>query len=254
MKITASKKVYFLSDSHLGIPNHTESLKREKHIVSFLDSIKNDASELFLLGDIFDFWFEYKTVVPKGFVRLLGKLAELSDSGINIHYFTGNHDMWAFRYFEKELGVKMYRKPICANINNKQFLIGHGDGLGPGDNGYKRLRKIFASRICQKLFSYIHPGFGTKIALFFSKKSRLANGISDEIFLGEEKERLIQYCKDVLRKEHYDFFLFGHRHLPMEIQIKKDVKYINTGDWFKNYSYVVWDGEKLELKYFPINK
>ncbi len=253
MKINTSKKIFFISDAHLGIPDYSQSLVREKHIVSFLDSIKNDASDLFLLGDIFDFWFEYKTVIPRGYVRLLGKLAELSDDGVNIHYFTGNHDMWAFGYFEKELGLKMYRKPVCASINNKQYLIGHGDGLGPGDNGYKRLKRFFSSRVCQKLFSYIHPGFGTRIALYFSKKSRLANGITDEIFLGEEKERLVQYCKSVLKKEHYDYFLFGHRHLPMEIEIQKGIKYFNTGDWFKNYSYVVLDGEKLELKYFPIN-
>jgi UDP-2,3-diacylglucosamine hydrolase len=252
MKITASKKVYFLSDAHLGIPNHSSSLRREKHLVSFLDKIKADAFEIYLLGDLFDFWFEYKTVVPKGYVRLLGKIAEIADSGIPVYYFTGNHDMWAFDYFEKEIGVKMIRKPINRIINDKHFLIGHGDGIGPGDKGYKRLKKVFSNRLCQKLFSYLHPGFGTSLALFFSRKSRLANGITDEVFLGEEKERLILYCKKKLQKEHFDYFIFGHRHLPMNLKLLDNSRYINTGDWFKNYSYVEFDGNDCELKYFEM--
>ena len=244
------KKTYFLSDAHLGIPNSEESLNREKHLVSFLNEIKQDAKEIYFLGDILDFWFEYKTVVPKGFTRLFGKIAELADSGINIFYFTGNHDMWTFSYFEKELGVKVLRRPITISFNSKKFMIGHGDGLGPGDNGYKWLKKFFSSKVCQKLFSFIHPGFGTGLALYFSKKSRTANGSTDEIFLGEEKERLIQFCKNILEKEHYDHFIFGHRHLPLDIKLSESSKYINTGDWVSHYSYAVFDGDKLELKYY----
>ncbi|MFW5793421.1 MAG: UDP-2,3-diacylglucosamine diphosphatase [Bacteroidota bacterium] len=252
MDIPKSQKIYFFSDAHLGIPNYVDSLKREKLLVSCLDEVKTDAFEIYLLGDIFDFWFEYKTVVPKGYVRLLGKIAELTDSGIKVHYFTGNHDMWVFDYFKKELGVSIHRKPISETINGKKFFIGHGDGLGPGDKSYKRLKKIFSSRLCQKLFSYLHPGFGSGLAMFFSRRSRLVNGANDEIFLGEDKERLIQYCHYKLKDDNIDYFIFGHRHLPMDIEIKNGSRYINTGDWFNNFSYAVFDGNKVELKYFPV--
>lgn len=249
-----TKKIYFVSDAHLGIPDYANSLKREKLLVEWLDMAKQDAEEIYLLGDIFDFWFEYKTVVPKGFVRLLGKIAEITDAGIPVHYFTGNHDMWAFGYFEKELGVKMYRQPQEREINGKQFYIAHGDGLGPKDYGYKFLKMIFSSRICQRLFSWIHPGFGTGLALFFSRRSRMANGPKDEVFLGEENERLIVYCRELLKKKPYNYFIFGHRHLPMDISIAKDARYINTGEWVSKFSYAVFDGEDLHLKYYNPDK
>ncbi|MBP6656822.1 MAG: UDP-2,3-diacylglucosamine diphosphatase, partial [Bacteroidia bacterium] len=192
------KKIYFASDFHLGVPTYENSLEREHKIVKWLDSIKADAEELYLLGDVFDFWFEYRTVVPRGYVRLLGKLAELSDSGIKIHYFTGNHDMWTFDYLEKELNVIIYRAPIEISYNGKAFYIGHGDGLGPGDHGYKFIKKVFASKVCQWLFARLHPNFGIGIANYFSKKSRIATGTTDEKFLGEEKEWLVIYSKEIL--------------------------------------------------------
>lgn len=250
MNIPKTKNIYFFSDAHLGIPNYEDSLEREKLLVSCLDNVKHDAFEIYFLGDMFDFWFEYKNVVPKGHVRLLGKIAEIVDSGIKVHYFTGNHDMWIFDYFEKELGVQMYRKPITKTINEKELFIGHGDGLGPGDKGYKRLKKLFSNRMCQKLFAYLHPGFGTRLALFFSRKSRLANGANDEIFLGKEKERLIQFCYQKLKATKIDYFIFGHRHLPMDLEIENGSRYINTGDWFHNYSYAIFDGESIKLEYF----
>jgi UDP-2,3-diacylglucosamine hydrolase len=248
MDLVPGKKIYFVSDSHLGVPSHESSLEREKVLVKWLDEISEDAEEIFLLGDIFDFWFEYRTVVPKGFVRLLGKLAELSDRGIPVHYFTGNHDMWTFGYFEKELGVKVYRHPIIRTFNEKLFLIGHGDGLGPGDTGYKFLKKVFSNRVCQKLFSWLHPGFGTGLALYFSRKSRIANGPADEIFLGEERERLITFCKETLDETHFHYFIFGHRHLPLDIRVGPNSRYINTGDWVTQYSYAAFDGRELSLE------
>jgi UDP-2,3-diacylglucosamine hydrolase len=180
----------------------------------------------------------------------LGKIAEISDSGIPVHYFTGNHDMWAFGYFEKELGVKIYRSPVVRKFNKKILFIGHGDGLGPGDLGYKFLKKIFSNKICQVLFSWLHPGIGTSIALYFSKKSRIANGAKDEIFLGEEKERLITFCKQSLKSKLYHFFIFGHRHLPVDIKVGPESRYINIGDWVKSYSYAVFDGNNIQIKYF----
>ncbi len=244
------QKIYFIGDSHLGVPNYETSLEREKLMVKWLDEVKKDATEIYLLGDIFDFWFEYKTVVPKGFVRLLGKLAELSDAGIILNYFTGNHDMWIYDYFSKELNANIYKNPIQKTYGNYKFYIGHGDGLGPDDHGYKFIKKVFSNRFNQWLFARLHPNFGIGLALYFSRKSRVANGNTDEVFLGEENERLIVYAKEILQQEHFDFFIFGHRHFPLDIKIAEHSRYLNIGDWVKNFSYIEFDGEKLSLKYF----
>jgi UDP-2,3-diacylglucosamine hydrolase len=249
MGASEKNKIYFASDCHLGVPDYASSLDREKRFVKWLDSIKNDAKELYLLGDIFDFWFEYKTVVPKGYVRLLGKLAELSDSGLKMYYFTGNHDMWMFGYFPRELNIPIYNKHITPEIDGKKFFIGHGDGIGPDDKGYKFIKKVFASRFHQWLFARLHPNFGIWLAKYLSRKSRIANGLTDEVFLGEDKERLIQFVKSTEEKNHYDFYIFGHRHLPLDISVGSS-RYINLGEWVKYNTYAVWDGEKLELKYF----
>ncbi len=245
---TSNSKIYFLSDFHLGAPDYASSLIREKKIITFLDSIKNEAREIFIVGDVFDFWYEYKNVVPKGYVRLLGKLAELTDAGILIHFFVGNHDMWMSGYFETELKIPVYFEPQKLERFGKKIFIGHGDGLGPGDKGYKFLKKIFRNSICQWLFGFLHPTIGIGIANYFSRKSRAKTGGSDEFFLGEEKEWLIIYCKEVLEKEHFDFFVFGHRHLPLIIQLNNNSKYINLGDWIKSFTYAVFDGNTFELK------
>ena len=243
-------KIYFASDFHLGVPTYEKSLEREKKVIRWLDSIKEDAAELYLMGDVFDFWFEYKTVVPKGHVRLLGKLAELSDSGIKLHYFTGNHDMWTFDYLEKEINVTIYRSPIERNYSGKDFYIGHGDGLGPGDHGYKFIKTIFASKICQWLFARLHPNFGIGIANYFSRKSRIGTGTTDEVFRGEEKEWLVIYSKEILAKKYFDYLIFGHRHLPLDITINNKSRYINLGDWIQYFTYGVFDGKDFELKKF----
>ncbi|MEO6883863.1 MAG: UDP-2,3-diacylglucosamine diphosphatase [Bacteroidia bacterium] len=247
-----NKKIYFASDFHLGVPDYESSLKREKLIVRWLDEIKHDAEEIFLMGDIFDFWFEYKHAVPKGFVRLLGKIAELSDAGISIHFFTGNHDMWMFDYFPKELNIQMHREAIVKNFNEKIFFLAHGDGLGPGDHGYKFIKKVFASPVSQWLFARLHPNLGIAFAHYWSKKSRIANGEKDEKFHGEKNEWLIIYCKELLEKKFFDYFIFGHRHLPMDIAVGEKSKYINLGEWVNYNSYAVFDGNKLELKYFSV--
>lgn len=224
-------------------------MDREKRFVKWLDYIKKDAKSLYLMGDVFDFWFEYKKAIPKGHVRLLGKLAELSDIGIEIHFFTGNHDMWAFDYLEKEIGAIMHYEPMQTTLNGKSFFLGHGDGLGPGDHGYKFIKKIFSSKLCQWLFERIHPNLGISIAEFWSKKSRIANGLKDEVNHGE-KEWLTQFCKEKLKTTEIDFFIFGHRHLPMEVKLNKKSKYINLGEWVNYDSYAIFDGEELSLKYF----
>jgi UDP-2,3-diacylglucosamine hydrolase len=245
-----SKKIYFLSDFHLGAPDAANSLVREKKIVRFLDEIKKDASVIFIVGDLFDFWYEYKKVVPKGYVRILGKIAEITDAGIPIHFFVGNHDMWMKDYFQTELNTAVYFEPAEFTFYGKRFLIGHGDGLGPGDEGYKFIKKIFRNPICQWLFGILPPRVGIGIADFFSKKSRAKTGSTNEIFLGEEKEWLVVYAKEILQKQHYDYFIFGHRHLPLDIGLNEKSTYINLGDWIKYFTYAVFDGEKLSLEYY----
>ncbi|MBS1651158.1 MAG: UDP-2,3-diacylglucosamine diphosphatase [Bacteroidetes bacterium] len=244
-----NNKVYFASDFHLGAPNFNESLQREKLICKWLDTIKHDAKEIYLVGDIFDFWYEYKYTAPKHFIRFLGKIAELSDLGIKITFFSGNHDLWMNNYLITELNITIHHNPIELNYEGKTFFIGHGDGLGPGDKGYKFLKKIFTSKICQWLYSRLHPNLAFYIAQKSSKSSRASTGTGDEKFLTNEDEWLYVFCKEMLRKKHYDFFIFGHRHLPLNIALNNS-KYINLGDWIKYYTYAVFDGKELELKEF----
>lgn len=246
--MTPGKKIYFASDFHLGLGTPEETKKRESLLVKWLDTIKSDAQEVFLVGDLFDVWFEYKRVVPKGHVRFLAKIAELVEAGIPVHVFTGNHDMWMFNYFEKELGVKMYRKPVARQFNGKHFFIGHGDGLGPGDRGYKFIKRIFGSKFCQWLYARFHPNFGIWLATYFSRKG--ANKRENENqYKGDEREYLVQFCNQHLKEFQIDYFVFGHRHLPLTKQIQ-NATYVNLGDWVKYNSYAVFDGTTLELKYF----
>lgn len=250
MQIASDKKIYFLSDFHLGAPDHAASLDREKTIVKFLQEIKKDAGEIFIVGDMFDFWYEYRKVVPKGFTRLLGKLAELSDAGITIHFFVGNHDMWMSDYFQKELNIPVYYSPQEFERNGKIFLIGHGDGLGPGDHKYKRLKKIFRNPVSKWLFGIMPPVLGMGLANYLSRRSRVQTGAAEEVFLGEEKEWLIIYSKELLKSKKIDFFVFGHRHLAIDYRLNEQSRYINLGDWIHYFTYAVFEGKNLELKSF----
>lgn len=243
-------KTYFISDFHLGIPDEKASRERELKIIRWLDSVKHDAAEIYLLGDVFDFWYEYKEVIPKGYTRLLGKMAELSDKGITLHYFTGNHDMWVFDYFTKELGIKIYSTPIQRNIHGKIFFIGHGDGLGPGDLKYKFIKKVFASKVCRWLFRWIHPDVGMAVGNYFSRKSRIVTGDYDDIYKGDDNEYLMQFCREKLLKEHIDYFLFGHRHMVIDKMINEKSRYINLGDWIRHFMYAEFDGKELKLLKF----
>lgn len=248
--MTPGKHIYFASDFHLGAAADGNGHVREKKVVRWLDSIADTAEEIYLLGDVFDFWFEYKYVVPKGHVRLLGKLAELADRGIAIHIFTGNHDVWMFGYFEREFGAKVYTEPIVCEWAGKRFMIGHGDGLGPGDHGYKFIKKVFANALAQRLFAMLHPLWGVSLARFFSRKSRETTGDKDGVYLGDDKEFLVRYCNSVLEKEHYDYFIFGHRHLVIDKALKGGSRYINLGEWFDACNYAVFDGQELKLLRF----
>jgi len=242
-------KIYFASDFHLGVLDYNLSRQREDRVVRWLDSIKHDAAELYLVGDIFDFWFEYKRAVPKGFIRFLGKLAELSDAGVKITMFKGNHDMWMFGYLTQEFGVEIVSNELVVERSGKKFYLHHGDGLGPGDAKYKFLKKFFRSAFCQWLFARLHPNLGIGIALAWSGHSRVA-GMKKESFMGEQQEWLVTYSKEVLQKEHFDYFVFGHRHLPLDIKLPQNSRYINLGEWLHYNSYAVFDGEEIYLKYF----
>ncbi len=241
------KKIYFVSDFHLGVPTYEKSLVRERAIVQWLEHIRHDAQELFLLGDIFDFWFEYKKVVPKGFVRLMGKLAELSDSGVVIRFFTGNHDLWTFGYLEQEIGCKIYRNPETFSINNKLFIVGHGDGIGPHNKNFKLLKKIFLNAYCQRMFAFLHPLVGMGLANYFSKRSRENPSIDEAVYLGDDNELLVMYAKETLKMQGVEYFVFGHRHLPIVKKLDEKSTYLNTGEWLNYNSFVVFDGEKASL-------
>ena len=253
MNIPKNKKIYFASDQHFGAPNAKSSRKREKYFLHWLNYIEKDAAALFLLGDLFDFWFEYKKVVPKGYVRILGKLATLSDQGISIHFFVGNHDLWMEDYFIKELNIPIYRKPQDFNFNGASFFIGHGDGLGPNDNGYKRIKKLFTNPLAKRLFQSLHPDIGIRLGQFFSLKNKFVSGEKENLFRSEEKELLVIYSRRKLQEKHRDYFIFGHRHIPMEINLNYKSKYINLGDWISHYTYASFDGKRLEIKKWRIS-
>ena len=240
-------KIYFASDFHLGIPDRATSLERERRIIRWLDEVEKDAEEIFLVGDLFDAWFEYKRAVPKGFIRLLGKIASLTDKGITVHVFSGNHDMWMFGYLVEECGVKLYHAPIERELSGKKFFIGHGDGLGPGDNGYKFIKSIFRNSFAQWLFARLHPNFGLWLADYFSRQG-LDKKEDQKIYHGDDKEFLFQFCSDYLKTKHVDYFVFGHRHLPLDKQVGESTRYINLGDWISFNTYAVFDGENFELK------
>ena len=250
MQIPPGKKIYFSSDNHLGAPTHEDSLPREKKFVRWLDSIKHDAATIFLLGDLFDFWFEYKQVVPRGFVRVLGKLAEITDAGIPVHFFVGNHDLWMRDYFETELNIPVYREPKEFTFNEAHFFVGHGDGKGPGDNGYKRMKKVFVNPLSKWFYRWLHPDIGVRLAKHLSQKNKLISGEEDKKFLGKDKEWLAVYAKRKLEERHFDYFVFGHRHLPMELEVGERSVYFNLGDWIHHFTYGVYDGSKFELKKF----
>ncbi|MET4083332.1 UDP-2,3-diacylglucosamine hydrolase [Pedobacter sp. UYP30] len=244
-----TKNIYFASDFHLGSPTYAKSREREARIVKWLDYIEPTCSELFLMGDVFDFWFEYAKVIPKGFIRFQGKVAQMADAGIKIYFFKGNHDMWVKDYFTEELGMQIISDEFIMERGGKKFFLHHGDGLGPGDKKYKFLRKVFRNKLSQWLFERVHPNFGIGLANAWANESR-ASSIKEEKFFGADHEWLAIYSREQLQKAHYDYFIFGHRHLPIEIELGKGSRYINIGEWLSFNSYGVFDGEELRLEYF----
>ncbi|MGQ9619845.1 MAG: UDP-2,3-diacylglucosamine diphosphatase [Bacteroidales bacterium] len=242
----SGKKIYFASDFHLGLDAGTNSAIREKKVVKWLNLVANSAKEIYLLGDVFDFWWEYKYVVPCGFTRFLGTVASLTDSGISIHFFGGNHDMWIGKYLEKECGVVIHNKPLLADFDGRKFYLAHGEGLGSGHNAYKILLCIFRNRPLQVLYSALHPRIGMGFGHWWSKNSRLAKGISIE-FMGEAKEDLFRYSRMILENHNIDYFIYGHRHLMLKHVLNNGTTIVILGDWIQQANYAEWDGETLNL-------
>lgn len=242
------KQIYFASDIHFGEPNYETSRARERKVLRWIKSIEADAQAIFLVGDVFDFWFEYKHVVPKGYIRFFGKIAELVENGIEVYVFTGNHDLWMNDYLEKELGVTIFRDRVVVKCNGKKFFVAHGDGLGPNDTKYKLLKKVFTNPVCKWLFRWVHPDIGIKIANLWSRRSRIGHNLEENKHLRDEWLSL--YAQRKLETAHYDYFIFGHRHIPLEHQLNEKSTYINLGDWIENDTYAAFNGKDLELKYY----
>jgi UDP-2,3-diacylglucosamine hydrolase len=240
-----TKKIYFISDVHLGAPALKDNAEREKRFAGWLSEVSRDAAAIFLMGDIFDFWFEYKKVVPRGFTRVLGKISEITDQGIPVHFFTGNHDIWVFDYLPEETGMEIHRDSYTTELMGKRFYLAHGDGLDENDKGYLLLKKIFTNRLLQWLFARLHPNFAFSLAHRWSKSSRLSK---KETGFNAEEEGMFRFATAVLEKEHFDYFVFGHRHRMADIPMKDRTRFILLGEWIRTFSYGVFDGEKFELK------
>ena len=244
------KNIYFLSDAHLGSLAIEHARTQERRLVRFLDSIKSKAAAIYLLGDMFDFWYEYKYVVPKGFTRFLGKLSELTDMGVEVHFFTGNHDIWAYEYLEKECGVIIHRQPLTTEIYDKVFYLAHGDGLGDPNKNFKLLRSIFHNRTCQILFSSLHPRWGLWFGLQWAKHSRMKRKDGMEPpYQGEDKEYLVLYTKEYMKShKDIDYFIYGHRHIELDLMLSRKTRMMIIGDWITQFTYVVYDGEHIFLE------
>lgn len=243
------KKIYFLSDLHLGAKTISDPMAHERRIVRWLDSIKEDAGSIYLMGDILDFWYEFKNVVPRGFTRFFGKIAELSDSGIDIHWFTGNHDIWIFDYLPTELGVTFHYQPEVCQIGGKTFFLAHGDGLGETPLSFRFVRGIFNSRFCQFLFASVHPRWTVAFAHRWSSHSR-KKGLEEKVYIGEEKEYLVNFAKSYLEKKHIDFFIFGHQHVMLDLMLRRDSRVLILGDWIRYFSFAVFDGTDIWLEQY----
>lgn len=249
--MTGEKRIYFASDVHLGAPLIRNHQEHEKIFVAWLDQIKDSAREIYLLGDVFDFWFEYKKVVPRGYTRLLGKLAEITDNGIPVHFFTGNHDIWVFDYLPSETGVIVHREPLETTIDGKSFYLAHGDGLGGYDKVFNLLKAFFTNKFAQWVFAHIHPNWGIALASVWSKNSREKNlSQYGSQYLGDDKEWLVRYSHEVLQSRHFDFFIYGHRHIAMDKSISDNSRLIYLGDWISLFTYAVWDGKEMKLESF----
>lgn len=244
------KNIYFISDAHLGSLATENGREQERLLVAFLDSIKNKAEAVYMLGDMFDFWYEYRHVVPKGFSRFLGKLSELTDSGVEVHYFLGNHDIWAYSYLQDECGVVLHKAPVTTVINGKTFFLAHGEGLGETSRGFRFIQSVFHNKTCQILFSALHPRWGMSFGLNWAKHSRLKREDGRERpYMGEDKEYLVLWTKEhMAHHADIDYYIFGHRHIELDLMLSKSVRMFILGDWISQFTYAVYDGKYISLQ------
>ncbi len=245
-----NKNIYFLSDAHLGSWAIDHARTQERRLVRFLDSIKTKAAAVYFLGDMFDFWDEFRYVVPKGYTRFLGKVSELTDMGVEVHFFTGNHDIWTYGYLEQECGMTVHTRPVTTEIYDKVFYLAHGDGLGDPDAKFRFLRRIFHSRTCQILFNALHPRWSMWLGLTWAKHSRLKRADGKEPpYMGEDKEYLVRYAREYMQGHRdIDYFLFGHRHIELDLALSRKTRMMILGDWITQFTYAVFDGEHLFLE------
>ena len=243
---------YFASDMHLGSGSAAESRARELALVEWLDRVAPTADGIYLVGDVFDFWYEFKLVVPKGYTRFLGKISELTDMGVEVHFFIGNHDIWCGDYLEKECGVIIHRKPMTCEIYGKEFYLAHGDGLGDRDWKFKALRAMFHSKTLQRLFSMLHPRWSIDFGMEWAKHSRLKRKDGKEPeYMGEHEEPLVLYTKDYLKTHpNINFFIYGHRHIMLDLMLSHSSRIMILGDWIHEFSYAVFDGESMFLEQY----
>ncbi len=239
--------VYFFSDLHLGAPYFPDSKEAERRVVAFLDHIKEDAEAIYMLGDVLDYWYEYRYVVPRGFVRFFGKLAELADSGIRIVWLIGNHDIWINDYIPSELGVEVIDGTLTEKIGDKTFFLTHGDGVGKMKRSFKFLRSLFRNKTCQKAFSAIHPRWTVPFAYNWSRHSRdkgERRGLPDETILSGLKQFTKEYHAS---HPEIDFFIYGHVHILSREEISKGCEMIVLGEWIHTFSYAVFSENELKL-------
>ncbi len=244
------KPIYFIADAHLGSWAVSHHRTQERRLVRFLDDIKNKAGAVYMLGDMFDFWYEWRRVVPRGFTRFLGKISELTDLGVEVHYFIGNHDIWAFDYLNRECGVVLHREPLTTELYGKEFFIAHGDGMGDPKKSFHIIRSIFHNKTCQWMFSrLLHPNVAMRFGLTWARHSRLKREEGEEPpYMGEDKEYLVLFTKEY-KKTHpnIDFFIYGHRHIELDLVLSRDTRMLVLGDWITQFTYARWDGEHLTL-------
>lgn len=239
---------YFLSDLHLGAPYFPDTKESERRIVAFLESIRHDAETIYLLGDILDYWYEYRYVVPRGFVRFFGKLAELADQGIRIVWMKGNHDIWIYDYLPNELGIEVVDGHLVETIHGKKFYLAHGDGEGKQSRSFRFIRSIFRNKFCQRAFSAIHPRWTVPFAYNWSRHSRMTGegrGLPDNHLL----EGLQAFTKEYhLQHPDIDYFIFGHVHVLSREEIAPGCEMIVLGEWIRTFSYAIFDEKGLELR------
>ena len=243
--------VYFISDAHLGCRAIEHQRTQQRRLTRFLDQIKDKAEAVYMLGDMFDFWFEYRQVVPRGFTRFLGKVSELTDSGVEVHWFVGKHDMWMTDYLECECGVTIHREPCLVEIYGKEFYLSHGHhvDIAPGDWRTRLMFRMFESTFVRRMATLIHPDLFVDFGLNWARHSRMRHmAQGEEPYKGEHDERMVTFAKQYLATHpSVNYFLFGHRHIELDLMLTHECRLLILGEWYSHFTYVSFDGSTLVM-------